>query len=271
MSIDPYLFIAGLGPAFAGTAIGAHMGNRQIKAQKEINNQNIEEARRVMAMQREWALSDWDRVNAYNHPTQQMQRYLDAGLNPHLIYGNVSNSPAGMVKSPTQGAGRADASGIIAGLDAQKESFGSMFGMAQQAMNMYFANQRVENETNLTNAQILNLRAQTDKNVLSNKLTQTTFDDLVEKIKLNNSLMWKQGDKLTAETSNLPTDTMAHKRYKAETDRILELLEMARKENKLKQSDIDTMERLSGTRGGDKMLFELLKIILQGGINRVGR
>jgi len=66
----------------------------------------------------------------------------------------------------------------------------------------------------------------------------------------------------------MPSPDKAQQRYTAETQRTLELLEMARKENRLKQADIDTMERLSGTRGGDKMLFELLKMILQGGINK---
>ena len=35
---------------------------------------------------RQNALADWNRLNAYNNPAQQMQRFKEAGLNPNLIY-----------------------------------------------------------------------------------------------------------------------------------------------------------------------------------------
>lgn len=39
----------------------------------------------------------WDQQNAYNHPTQQMQRLKEAGLNPHLVYGNGAKTEAGSI------------------------------------------------------------------------------------------------------------------------------------------------------------------------------
>jgi hypothetical protein len=59
----------------AGTAIGRGIGanKRQKRARK-------------------WALEDWDRVNAYNHPQAQMQRLQEAKLNPNLIYGKGSSA-----------------------------------------------------------------------------------------------------------------------------------------------------------------------------------
>lgn len=44
--------------------------------------------------QRADALADWNRQNQYNAPAAQMQRYKDAGLNPHLIYGQQNTAPA---------------------------------------------------------------------------------------------------------------------------------------------------------------------------------
>lgn len=41
---------------------------------------------------RQNALDDWNRQNEYNSPAAQMQRYKDAGLNPHLIYGQSNTS-----------------------------------------------------------------------------------------------------------------------------------------------------------------------------------
>lgn len=35
----------------------------------------------------------WHATNAYNHPKRQMERFREAGLNPNLIYGQMSNVP----------------------------------------------------------------------------------------------------------------------------------------------------------------------------------
>jgi ribosomal protein S13 len=43
--------------------------------------------------QRADALADWNMQNVYNSPSQQMQRFKEAGLNPNLIYGQMTNSP----------------------------------------------------------------------------------------------------------------------------------------------------------------------------------
>jgi len=46
--------------------------------------------------QRKDSLADWNMQNEYNSPSAQMQRYKDAGLNPHLIYGNAQGATAAM-------------------------------------------------------------------------------------------------------------------------------------------------------------------------------
>lgn len=53
-------------------------GNRRRRKQAETDYQQ----------QRADALADWNRQNEYDHPMQQMQRLKEAGLNPHLVYGN---------------------------------------------------------------------------------------------------------------------------------------------------------------------------------------
>lgn len=42
---------------------------------------------------RQNALDDWNRVNAYNSPAQQMARFKEAGLNPNLIYKQTNEAP----------------------------------------------------------------------------------------------------------------------------------------------------------------------------------
>lgn len=40
-------------------------------------------------------LEMWNRQNAYNHPSEQMARYKEAGLNPALMYGSGGSASAG--------------------------------------------------------------------------------------------------------------------------------------------------------------------------------
>lgn len=44
------------------------------------------------AKNRKNALEDWNRMNAYNSPVEQMKRYKEAGLNPNLIYGQTNTA-----------------------------------------------------------------------------------------------------------------------------------------------------------------------------------
>lgn len=56
--------------------------------QDKANQQN-----KLLAQQgNEWNIEQWNRENQYNLPSEQMQRYKDAGLNPNLIYGQSNYS-----------------------------------------------------------------------------------------------------------------------------------------------------------------------------------
>ena len=77
-----------------GTIVGglAGLGDSllQRSGQQEANRTNIKLARE----QRQWQEDMWNMQNKYNHPIQQMVRMRQAGLNPHLMYGqgNVGNA-----------------------------------------------------------------------------------------------------------------------------------------------------------------------------------
>lgn len=49
-------------------------------------------AEKMYNRQRADTIADWERTNSYNSPAAQMARYRDAGLSPHLIYGNANTS-----------------------------------------------------------------------------------------------------------------------------------------------------------------------------------
>jgi len=52
---------------------------------------------------RSWNKQMWDLQNAYNHPTQQMARLQEAGLNPRLVYGQSSGGATGSAGSVAPG------------------------------------------------------------------------------------------------------------------------------------------------------------------------
>lgn len=74
---------------YAGAAIG--VAGQIGSSLTGLIGQAINNARqtKLMMLQRNWALSD----RRYNEPKYQMQRYIDAGLNPDLLTGQVNNSP----------------------------------------------------------------------------------------------------------------------------------------------------------------------------------
>ncbi|AXH77291.1 MAG: DNA pilot protein [Microviridae sp.] len=74
--------IGGLGSAL-GTALSARRENQNIKMANEQN--------KYMAQyQYNKDLENWNRVNEYNSPAAQMERFKAAGLNPNLIYSRGS-------------------------------------------------------------------------------------------------------------------------------------------------------------------------------------
>lgn len=60
-------------------------------AATELNYYN---SKKLAEYQNELAMQNWNTQNEYNTPSSQMSRYLAAGLNPNLIYGQGSNGNA---------------------------------------------------------------------------------------------------------------------------------------------------------------------------------
>lgn len=82
------------GASLAGSAINAG-------SQSATNQSQLSYSREMYDKQRADALADWNRQNEYNSPKSQMMRFKEAGLNPNLIYGQMSNSPVVRSSSPS--------------------------------------------------------------------------------------------------------------------------------------------------------------------------
>lgn len=88
MPIDP---VTG---TLIGTGVAAAMSGGNMAFQGNMNKKNRRFAEKMYRQQYQDELAFWRMNNEYNHPTAQMERLRNAGLNPHLVYGNgaVGNS-----------------------------------------------------------------------------------------------------------------------------------------------------------------------------------
>lgn len=68
----------------AASAIGQHFSNRSAQRKQ------LQQSKELAQFTHDQNVDMWERQNAFNHPSQQMSRLQDAGLNPHLVYGGGS-------------------------------------------------------------------------------------------------------------------------------------------------------------------------------------
>ena len=77
--------------------------DKQIAATKSENEKSRAHNLMLAELQNKWNTEQWAKENEYNSPSAQMSRYLAAGLNPDLIYGQ-SNTSAQLSGSLSSGA-----------------------------------------------------------------------------------------------------------------------------------------------------------------------
>lgn len=102
-------------------------------AQRKANRMNIE---------------NWNLQNAYNTPAAQMQRYLDAGLNPNLIYSQSNEAGSIASVSPAQSG-----SEVLSKAAQTIASFFSIAGMIANVKNLQQQNKNLKSQDNLLSAQ----------------------------------------------------------------------------------------------------------------------
>ena len=132
MPVDP--FFTGLlsaGTSLIGSLQAGKNIDKQIAAQQEENRKNREYNLMLANLQNQWNVEQWERENEYNDPSAQMARYVKAGLNPDLIYGQGASSVS--ARSPELTAG-APSSPVDMSALGQKPTIGQAATMALQNM-----------------------------------------------------------------------------------------------------------------------------------------
>lgn len=149
------------GLSAASSAATSAVNNRRkydywLKQQDKLEQMQIAAEKRQMDYNKELQdyvysqnLEQWKRENRYNSPSEQMARYRQAGLNGNLIYGqsNLASSSPEMVIGDVGTGSAQNASPLdVEGINLDPATF-----------------QRIINETNLANANVENINADTEK------------------------------------------------------------------------------------------------------------
>lgn len=71
-------------------------------------------------------LTNWGLENAYNHPSEQMKRLRESGLNPNLVYGNGATAQGGDIGKASAGSWNPQAPQVDLG-GAASQGFGAYF------------------------------------------------------------------------------------------------------------------------------------------------
>ena len=194
---------AGTGAAIAAAAGLASQGINAI-TQGATNRKTREWNEAMYQKQRTDALADWARTNEYNSPLQQMARFKEAGLSPHLIYGGGANSISQPVRSTdtkswSPNAPQIDGAQIVS----------QYFGVQQQQNALEIQKQQIAGLKldNEYKDQTLQDRVQTPG--INNAQTNTKIDNIMEDTRMNRlkqSLQAGEYDKLQQEVKQLVTN-----------------------------------------------------------------
>lgn len=156
--------ILDFGLGLLGSATDFLFGSAQQKRQNKFNAEQAQLNRDFQTSEREatqqWNLEQWQRENEYNSPANQLARMKEAGINPNVAIGQLSNNESGSVRSTPQSGSAASSVGM----------FTSGFGQAFQRYN----------ETRLINSQIGKTDAETAGLGIDNSNKQRQYDDIHE-------------------------------------------------------------------------------------------
>lgn len=134
--------LGGVGSAVGGLVSG--VGN--ILAQRSANKTNERLTRETNALQEKmfntqlsWQEDMWNKSNEYNLPANQVERLLQAGINPAFVLGNGSMSEASVMSSP--------AAPSLTPPSVQALNYGMIGSAVSNGINTYFDSQLKQSQS----------------------------------------------------------------------------------------------------------------------------
>jgi hypothetical protein len=198
------------------------------------------------------ALADWNRLNTYNTPAEQMQRFKAAGLNPNLIYNQRNEAPP--VRSTDYVAPQLDTESL--------QVFKKSNQFEIQELNIEALQQNVEgiklknDQQRLQNEILAATKSDLmDKPSILNRVQNASYDNLIESVnikRLERSQFPIRTDLLKEQLRNLATSNEYQKLNIMQKYDINELLkdqmkaitEGKKQLNTVGQLDVETRQRL---------------------------
>jgi len=173
--------IAGTLKAAKAAKTAALVGNAlNVGSQLLTNRQQKRTNLEMYDRQRQDALADWNMQNMYNSPEAQMKRFKDAGLNPHLIYGQMTTaSPIKTpdAKAPDYVAPKVDPEGL--------NVLGKQYALETQRLQL----ENMQKQGQLITAQTLKTNSETDWKNLNTKFGKDSFQTRLEALRIKNDYM----------------------------------------------------------------------------------
>lgn len=259
MPIDP-ITIGAIGTAAASGANLAFQGN--------MNKKNRRFADYQYKKQRDDQLEFWRMNNAYNHPSEQMSRLREGGLNPHLVYGTgaVGNASS-MADTPQQAKWQGEAPQIDT--PAMQNSLDQMYNLEArkaQTDNLREQNTLLKKEQSLKDMELLQKSVNLDTSKLGYQYDKETFESRVFKQMIQNidtqSIIADRNQRLGMQTTQF--DQYERKTWEPKIQGLKETAKMKAAQAEL--SKLHVRMRRDGIEPGDKVYLRLAAGIL----NRFG-
>lgn len=186
-----YLMDGGLTAAIIGGAAALASTGGQAYAQGKSNKKTRRWNEQMYARQLADNKDLWHMQNQYNSPQEQMQRLKDAGLNPHLVYGNGSAvNTASPVQQGRMGDWRPETPNISAMGGAVQDGLKSYYDVRQsdisatnQRRQGIILNQKINDNTLDVNSKLAKIQGMRLDNSVKERMTNLTIDQAAENLR----------------------------------------------------------------------------------------
>lgn len=221
------------------------------------NHQNRKFSEKMYQRQYEDSIKFWEMQNAYNTPAMQMQRYQDAGLNPHLIYGQGNSGNASPIPTPdTMPVNHREAR--IEGNDSSRVAQSLLLNADLRIKNAQADNLEVQNDVIQQDAVLRRWQAERAgydlgferdtyeynfdaRREAARKIrteTDTMIDRNAREAALNASNIQEAAERMLNMAEQRKSMPLERGRIRADTDRIRENISLMQKEGKLREFEI---------------------------------
>lgn len=236
--------------------------NQQNQKNQDLWNQQNRYNENRVDIENAYNRETWDLENKYNSPQQQMVRYQQAGLNPHLIYGqgtpgNAGDLAAGSMRAEqahSNGMSSPDAKGYTREQVNSLELGQNIFQEQMQMKNLQVQTDNVEAHADNIRQDTINKGLEGEKKAAELPYSGAKAFESLEAARLNTEQLRIINEKHSADTHVAKATKQSRiDEIKARVDNLHATLSGIKLENALKAEKLNL--RAIGIQDGDNMIF----------------